>query len=256
MPAKDATQRFSSRVEKYVRYRPGYPPQVLDLLKAQCGLTPAWLVADIGSGTGLLTRIFLENGNRVFGVEPNADMRRAGEEFLGENANFVSVDGTAEATSLAAHSVDLVTAGQAAHWFDQQKARPEVARILKPEGWLALVWNERLMNTPFLRDYEQLLLAYGTDYQDVRHEQTMAELGPFFAPSPFRESKFPTLQQFDYDGLEGRLLSSSYAPGPEHATFAPMLRELRRLFDAHAVNKRVAFAYSTRVFYGQPQRLM
>jgi len=251
MPAKDATQRFSSRVEKYVRYRPGYPPEMLQALLADCGLAPEWIVADIGSGTGLLTRLFLQNGNRVFGVEPNADMRRAGEEFLAEYEKFVSVDGTAEATSLAAHSVDMVLAGQAAHWFDPKNARAEFVRILKPAGWLVLVWNERLMNSPFLREYEQLLLAYGTDYQDVRHEQTTANLDAFFAPAPFQERTFPMLQEFDYDGVEGRLLSSSYAPGPEHANYAAMLRELRRIFEVHAVNGRVAFAYATRVFYGR-----
>ena len=251
MPAKNSTQRFSSRVEKYTRYRPGYPAAVLELLQSECGLMPAWVVADIGSGTGLLTRIFLENGNRVFGVEPNADMRRAGQELLAEYPKFLSVAGTAEATPLGDNSVDMVTAGQAAHWFDRKRARQEFLRILKPKGWLVLVWNERQMDTPFLHDYEQLLLAYGTDYGEVRHERTTAEIEEFFSPAPFHERSFPMVQCFDYDGVEGRLLSSSYTPSPEDARFAPMLRELRRIFDTHAVNGQVAFRYSTRVFYGQ-----
>ncbi len=175
MAVKDSTQRFSSRVGNYVRYRPAYPSAVLDLLKNECGLTPASVIADIASGTGIFTRMLLENGNRVFGVEPNADMRKAGEEFLRAYPQFTSVAGTAEATTLADHSVDLITAAQAAHWFDREKARREFIRICRPGGWTVLLWNERRTgSTPFLRDYEQLLLEYGTDYQDVRYERTIA----------------------------------------------------------------------------------
>ena len=152
-----STERFSDRVADYVRYRPSYPPDLLDCLRRNCGLTPHWIIADVGSGTGLLTKIFLENGNRVFAVEPNAAMRAAGEEFLRGFEQLASREGRAEATGLEAHSVDLVAAGQAFHWFDRRRARAEFERILKPSGWVALVWNERLTSTPFLADYEQLL---------------------------------------------------------------------------------------------------
>src|ERR1700722_16381276 len=171
MPAQDATARFSSRVEKYVRYRPSYPKGVVELLRKQCGLTSDSIVADVASGTGIFTRLLLENGNRVFGVEPNLEMRRAGEEYLAGYARFTSVEGTAEATTLPGRPVDIVTAAQAAHWFDRATARREFVRILKPGGWAVLLWNERQTDsTPFLRDYEKLLLTYGTDYQEVRHE--------------------------------------------------------------------------------------
>jgi SAM-dependent methyltransferase len=252
MPVVDPTQRFSSRVDNYVRYRPGYPPEILELLGKECRLTPQSVIADIGSGTGILTRIFLENGNPVFGVEPNHEMRRAGEEMLASYPRFSSIAGTAEATTLADRSVDFVTAAQAAHWFDREKARREFVRILKPRGWTMLVWNERRTGaTAFLKAYEQLLLTYGTDYQEVRHERTTATLDAFFAPSPFREQVFERCQDFDYAGIEGRVLSSSYSPGPGHPNHAPMLRELRRIFDAFQVNGRVAMEYNTRVYYGQ-----
>jgi len=161
--------------------------------------------------------------NAVFGVEPNAEMREAGERLLAAAfPNFTSVAGTAEATALADHSVDFVTAAQAAHWFNRERARREFVRILKPGGWLVLLWNERLTDsTKFLRDYEQLLLTYGTDYEEVRHERTTDAVNEFFAPAPFQESVFEMRQEFDYAGVEGRLLSSSYAPGPEHAQHAP-----------------------------------
>jgi len=252
MPASNATSRFSDRVENYARYRPGYPPEVLQELKAECGLTPTHVVADIASGTGIWTRMLLENGNPVFGIEPNREMREAAERLLAAFPRFTSVAGTAEATMLADQSVDFVTAAQAAHWFDRERARREFVRILRPGGWLVLLWNERLTDsTTFLRDYERLLLTYGTDYQDIRHEHTTSVINEFFDPEPFQERVFEMQQQFDYAGVEGRLLSSSYAPGREHPRQAPMLSELRRIFDACAVDGRVTFEYKTRLYFGR-----
>jgi SAM-dependent methyltransferase len=252
MPASNATSRFSDRVENYVRYRPGYPPEALAALKAEYGLLPSHVAADIAYGTGLWTRMLLEKGNRVFGVEPNAEMRAAGERFLADFPNFTSVAGTAEATTLPNQSVDFVTAAQAAHWFDREKARREFVRILKPGGWLVLLWNERVTDsTAFLRHYEQLLLTYGTDYQDVRHERTTDAVNEFFDPAPFEQRIFEMRQEFDYAGVEGRLLSSSYAPGPGDPKHVPMLQELRRIFERDAVNGRACFEYKTRVYFGQ-----
>src|ERR1700756_799309 len=252
MPASNATSRFSDRVENYVRYRPGYPPQVIETLKKECGLTSAYPIADIASGTGIWTKMLLENDLPVYGVEPNSDMRLAGERLLAGFPKFTSIDGKAEATTLPDATVDFVTAAQAAHWFDRERARHEFSRILKPGGWLVLLWNEREVdNTPFLRDYEHLLLAYGTDYEEVRHERTTDSVNEFFDPSPYVERVYPMRQEFDYAGLEGRLLSSSYAPGPGHPKHEPMLRELRRIFDEHADEGRVAFDYKTRVYFGQ-----
>lgn len=253
MPASNATSRFSDRVENYIRYRPGYPPQVLETLRKECGLTPAHVVADVASGTGIWTRTLLENGNPVYGVEPNLDMRQASERLLADFPRFTSIDGTAEATTMANASVDFVTAAQAAHWFDRDKARKEFARILKPDGWLVLLWNEREVDTtPFLREYEQLLLMYGTDYQEIRHEHTTNAVNEFFDPAPHQERVFPMRQEFDYEGLEGRLLSSSYAPGPGHAKHELMLVELRRIYEEHAIRGRVALDYKTRLYCGQP----
>jgi SAM-dependent methyltransferase len=252
MPAPDSTQRFSSRVEKYARYRPSYPPEVIQLLQRECALKPASVVADIASGTGIFTRLLLEAGCKVFGVEPNPDMRKAGEEFLARFPNFTSVAGSAETTTLPDCSADLATAAQAAHWFDLKKARHEFARILKPHGWAVLLWNERCVDTtPFLRDYEQLLLTYGTDYRDVRHERTTANIQEFFAPSSFHPREFAYHQACDYVGLEGRLLSSFYTPAPDDPNHGPMLEALRRIFDQHQSQGQVTLEYITRVYYGQ-----
>ena len=252
MPATNATSRFSDRVENYVRYRPGYPPQVLETLKKEGVLTPAHSVADIASGTGIWTKTLLESGNPVYGIEPNVDMRQAAERLLAGFPKFTSINGKAEATTLPDASVDFVTAAQAAHWFDRARARREFSRILTPGGWLALLWNERDVDTtPFLRDYEQLLLTHGTDYEEVRHERTTDAVNEFFDPAPCVERVYTMRQEFEYAGIEGRLLSSSYAPGPGHAKHEPMLRELQRIFEKHAEDGRVAFDYKTRVYFGR-----
>jgi len=251
MPANNATQRFSSRVDNYVLYRPGYPLETLHLLKDECGLTSDSVIADIASGTGIFTRMLLENGNRVFGVEPNAEMRHAGEQFLSRYSAFSSIAGTAELTTLPDHSVDFITAAQAAHWFDRAKARREFIRVLQPGGWTVLLWNERRTDTsPFLREYEKLLLTYGTDYKEVRHERTTDEIADFFAPSLFHSRTLEMRQDLDYPALEGRLLSSSYTPMPDHESYGPMLRELHRIFDAHQAADHVALEYNTLVYYG------
>jgi len=248
---KAPATRFSDRVANYVRYRPGYPPEVLDLLRTECGLRSSHVVADVASGTGVFTRMLLENGNAVFAIEPNAEMREMGMHLLESQPRLVSVAATAEETTLRSGSVDFVTAAQAAHWFDLPRARAEFARILEPKGWCVLIWNERrTANTPFLREYEQLLLDYGTDYKEVRHERTTAVIREFFAPALSNERAFDLRQQFDYEGAAGRLLSSSYAPLLGHPNHAPMMQELQRIFRTHATNNEVEFEYNTRVYYG------
>lgn len=248
----DPKLRFSDRVEDYARYRPGYPPEIIDLLRTECNLTPESVVADVGSGTGFLTRLFLENGNVVYAVEPNAAMREAGERLLINNPKFHSVTGSAEATTLPDASVDFITAGQAFHWFDAARTRAEFLRVLLPHGWVAIVWNERKTDsTPFLRDYETLLRTYGTDYGQVASTYLGSRyFVNFFGADGLREKSFPNEQIFDFDGLKGRLMSSSYAPRQGQPNHSPMLAELRRIFDAHQKNGRVRFEYETQVFYG------
>jgi ubiquinone/menaquinone biosynthesis C-methylase UbiE len=246
----DPKERFSSRVENYARFRPGYPAEVIEVLKKECGLTPYSVVADIASGTGIFTRRLLEHGNRVFGVEPNPEMRRAGEEYLANYSNFTSVAATAENTGLPEHSIDLVTAAQAAHWFDREKALREFQRILKPSRYLALLWNDRQLEAgPFDRDYEQMLLQYGTDYADVKRLD--AEAGRFFGSFKCELRVLPNFQDFDYEALEGRLLSSSYAPQLGHPSHGPMLSELHRIFQAYQSGGRIRMEYDTKLYFGQ-----
>lgn len=247
----DPLTRFSNRADNYVRFRPGYPTDLIDILKSDCGLSEASVIADVGSGTGILSELFLRNGNSVFAIEPNAAMRNAAESLLGGYERFKSIDGTAEATTLESGSVDFVTAAQAFHWFDRLTTRKEFGRVLKPAGWVVLIWNERrLDSTAFLRAYEDLLLRYGTDYEKVRHERVADEIAEFFSPESFKLLTLENTQHFDFDSLKGRLLSSSYAPEKDHPNFAPMLDKLEAIFDANHKDGSVSFEYDTKIYYG------
>jgi SAM-dependent methyltransferase len=252
-PRRDSTKRFSNRVENYVKYRPGYPSEIVTLLSRECGLTESSSIADVGSGTGILTELFLKKGNLVFAVEPNEEMRAAADRLLAGYPGFRSIKGTAEATTLPDQSVDLIVAGQAFHWFDRQGARSEFARILKASGWVVLIWNDRRTSTTaFLRDYEELLQTCAVDYRAVDHKQVdAAAIGSFFEPSAFKWSVFESRQVFDFEGLKGRLLSSSYAPEPGHPKHAPMIEKLDSIFRKHEKDGRVVFEYDTLVYYGQ-----
>lgn len=248
----DTVTRFSNRVANYVKYRPGYPTEVLELFKNEMGLTKDSVLADMGSGTGLSTRPFLENGNTVYGVEPNAAMREAAEEYLKDFPNFISHDGTAEGTKLENDSVDFVVAAQAFHWFDPETTRTEFKRILKPGGYIALIWNERQLDTTeFLRGYEKLLLKYASDYGNVRHENIDQEkLGGFFETT-FNHATFPNFQEFDFAGVRGRVLSSSYMPAEDHPTFPAFEKELKELFAKHSENDKIKVFYDTNIYYKQ-----
>jgi SAM-dependent methyltransferase len=248
----DPTQRFSNRVENYVKYRPRYPPEIIPLLERECGLTRDSLVADIGSGTGFLAELFLQNGSRVIGVEPNAEMRAAGERLLVQYRNFSSIEATAENTTLAEGSVDFITAGQAFHWFDRERTRSEFARILKPSGWVVIVWNGyEPARTPLLKGYHEMLLRYGTDYRDVRREIEDTHVDEFFGKGEYKVGHFKFQQSLDFEGFKGRTLSASYAPQPGEPNYDDMLNELRRVFGENQKDGRVAFDYDTEVYYGR-----
>ncbi len=220
---KRPTERFSSRVENYIKYRPSYPQSIIKLLKSECNLTNDSIIADVGSGTGILSKLLLQNGNWVFGIEPNIEMRNAGDRLLNHFPQFTSVAGSGEATTLDDHSVHIVAAGQAFHWFDREKARTEFTRILKPNGWVALIWNDRrTSSSAFLRAYEWLLLDYGTDYKEVDHKRIEKEaIRVFFGSEQFKTMTFENSQVLDYEATKGRLLSSSYVPESGHPTYAP-----------------------------------
>jgi SAM-dependent methyltransferase len=250
------TARFTSRVENYVKYRPSYPAKIIQYLEQHCALTQDSIIADIGSGTGISARPLLEHGNTVHGVEPNEAMRKAGEEYLAGFEKFVSVNGTAEATSLSDGSVDLVIAAQAFHWFDPDETRKEFCRILKPGGHAVLIWNERqLDSTPFLIEYEALLEEYATDYKKVRHENVDQSRIADFLGGGFGSAVFANEQVFDFEGLKGRVLSSSYMPDHNSDRYGPMIEELSALFAKHERSGKITILYDTRVYHSPAEHL-
>jgi SAM-dependent methyltransferase len=249
----DPTTRFSNRVDDYVKARPGYPPEIIATLRERICLSPAWMVADVGAGTGISAKLFVDNGNSVTAVEPNAAMRDASVKMLGHHARFGAIDGTAEHTTLADRSVRLVVAAQAFHWFDRPAFRRECMRILEPGGYVVLMWNDRqTTGSIFLDRYERLLEEFGTDYKSVNHRNIGdAGVSAFFAPCHCDCQAFPSAQRFDYDGLKSRLLSSSYAPAVNDPRSGPMLDALRKLFDATQQNGTIEMTYQTQLYWGK-----
>jgi SAM-dependent methyltransferase len=256
-------QRFSRCVDDYARFRPGYPPAVVGCLQREFGLRPAHLVADVGAGTGIFTRLLLDHGHRVIAVEPNPQMRSCAECALADRPGFRSVAGAAEATGLPDRSVDWVIAAQAFHWFDPARARLEFRRLLRAPGdgggidvvrgggLVALIWNCRRESTPFLAAYEAFIQDHALDYAHVRHREarTLARMEAFFGTAP-QIRVFDNRQVFDFEGLRGRTLSCSYIPAPDHPRHAPMLSALKELFAAHADGGRVVMEYDTRLYVG------
>jgi SAM-dependent methyltransferase len=242
---------YSSRVEEYRKYRPGYPASLLALLRQHCGFDEKSVVADVGSGTGLLARLFLENGNRVYGIEPDAEMRHAADDLLAGYPRFTSLDAAAEATTLDDRSIDFVTAGQAFHWFKPQQARREFARILKPGGWAVLVWNVFRTDTPFLAAYAQFTRTWlhpgiGEKDSDI--------FTPFFGAGRFTSTVLDNREnerRSDFAAFKGGVLSSSAAPRPGAPTYDTFVAALRSLFDAHQVEGVVTVQFDTSVIYGQ-----
>jgi len=246
------TERFSARAEDYFKFRPGYPNSIVAVLRDECGLAATSVVADIGSGTGLLTKLFLDNGNQVLGVEPNAEMRRAGERFLLPYRAFRSIAGRAEDTALPPRSVDFIVAGQAFHWFDPLGARVEFDRILRPGGWVVFVWNQLATDAPFVRGYMGLLSRYALDEPVIDHrERDSTASALFFRNTSYRTMMFAQLEELNYEVLQGRLLSFSFTPQSGHPRFDSMLAELRSLFLAHANDGLVTYSRITTMFYGQ-----
>jgi len=248
-----STERFSTRVEAYREFRPRYPREVVELLRRECGLTPEWVVADVAAGTGLLSEIFLDNGNRVIAVEPNGPMREACAELRGKYPRLECVDGTAEATGLADGVADLVTVGQAMHWFDLAPTRAEFVRVLKPGGWCAVVYNHRRMGGDGFHDgYERLLVEYGGDYRAVQSKHmTDDKLAGFFAPSEMRCAVLKNYQELTREGLEGRVLSSSYMPQAGDGKYSAMMDAIAELFGGYEEDGVVRMVYETAVAWGR-----
>lgn len=243
----DPKKRFSSRVENYIKFRPSYPPKIIEFLTEKKILSKQSIIADVGSGTGILSELFLKNGNKVFGVEPNSEMRRAAEKVLKDYPNFVSIHSSAENTSLLSNSIDLITAGQAFHWFNVEKTRTEFKDILKSDGYIVLIWNNRRKTGEgFSSQYEKLISKYGTDYKQVRKNEKNVD--EFFQ---YEKEIFYNYQDLNFEGLKGRLLSASYIPLEGNPRHNKMINELLKIFEKYKQNGKIRIEYDTEIYYGK-----
>jgi SAM-dependent methyltransferase len=251
----NSKQRFSSRVADYVKYRPDYPRAIVGMLRETIRLSPSWAVADVGCGTGISCRMFLENGNEVYGVEPNDDMLQAARAEFAGMSKFRAIKGAAEESNLPDGLVDLVVAAQAFHWFDRPACAREWKRILRPSpgGYVAIMWNTRLTTRDeFGREYDEVLHRHGTDYKEVAHRTPMSvdEFATVFG-APFQRLTAPNQQVFTWDELCGRVRSSSYTPLPGQPGHDELFTALRKLFDRRQNDGRVRFDYETELFCGK-----
>lgn len=249
----DGSALFGPLAEDYARYRPGYPAAVLDELARACGLTSDWSVADVGSGTGNLARLFLAAGHKVYGIEPNREMRQAGERLLAGYPSFHSLDGCAEAIPLDGQSVELVAIGQALHWFEVDPAKAEFQRVLRPGGWVAVTWNDRLSDTTaFTREYGQITRALAREHASPCNALPLsAGLERLFGACAPHSASFAHTQSFDLDGFLGRARSSGYVPqpgSPNHDEAAALMTDL---FTRHQRAGTVDFHYIARLFVAQ-----
>lgn len=249
----NSTNRFSDRVSFYVKSRPSYPLDMMVHLRETGLLGKDFAVADIGSGTGISSKLFLDEGAMVFGVEPNKEMRQASESFLSGYSSFFSVDGTAENTSLKEKSVDLIVCAQAFHWFDRNSAKKEFNRILKDSGFVLIAWNDREnKDSEFMQAYDDFVKMFGTDYIKVNHQNiSEAEITSFFKPGTMKVEAFHNQQQFNFAGLRDRVLSSSYMPDELHKDYEFMMYVLKKIFRRYQQDGFVTFEYKTRIYYGK-----
>ncbi|MDQ6418584.1 class I SAM-dependent methyltransferase [Paenibacillus sp. LHD-117] len=245
-------ERFTDRVDTYVKYRPSYPQKALDFLYGKVGFSDRSIIADIGAGTGIFSGLLLDRGSRVVALEPNEAMREAAIKQYASHPRYASCPGSAERTGLSEESVHHIVCAQSFHWFDRPAAREEFRRILKPDGRVALIWNSRrTAGTPFLEQFEQLLLRYGTDYEKVGHKNiTRQTLSEFFSDDGPALEVFASEQRLDEEGLKGRLLSSSYCPLPGHPNYEPMMERLSVIFKQCAVDGLVTMTYDTELYWG------
>ncbi|HEY8891035.1 MAG TPA: class I SAM-dependent methyltransferase [Clostridium sp.] len=239
--------RFSNRVENYAKYRPNYPNDIINFLNTTIGLTNKAIIADIGSGTGISAQLFLDNGNEVYGIEPNTEMRAAGEKRLNQYTNFHSVDASSESTKLESESVDMITVGQAFHWFEPEPTKKEFLRILKPNGFVVIVNNRiKLRGDKFMGEYMELIEKYA-DSEPTKSLNT--DLPNFFNSKIIYKEIFYNPQVYNLKKLLGNLLSYSYISNEENSRFNYMISEFELLFKKHNDNGTLIFHYETVLCY-------
>ena len=268
----DNRERFSGKAGLYSAGRPSYAEGFLQELRSLYGFGGDTVVADIGSGTGKLTKQLLQLGCRVFGVEPNEDMRRAAEADLAGYPGFGSIKGDASHTTLPDRSVDAVTVAQAFHWFPVDEFRQECLRICRPGGRIFLIWNQRDMSSPLVQDLHRLYTRYGKDFTGFnqgltedderirrffRADEPSGDRNPCYDrkeyPNPltYDREEYPNPLTYDREGFRIRCLSSSHSPKSGEGNYEAYMREVDRIFDEYAEDGRLHMPNRTTVYSGE-----
>ena len=252
-PEGGVLSAFSSKVADYAASRPDYPTALFDTLRAYCPPGPEVTVADIGAGTGLLTRGLLKVGYRVVAVEPNPTMRAAAESELGRIDGYRSVEGSAESIPLKAAAGDLVTAAQAFHWFDVDRAREEFLRVLTPLGQVALVSNDRVLADPLNAALDELSSEFGGAKRAamLAHEDR-SEVPRFFGSATPSEYFWPHEQSLGEEAMLSLVFSRSYIPDRNTRDGDQLAERVRALFSRFAESGRVVVRYRTVAIIGRP----
>lgn len=248
----DNTVKFTGKADRYRKYRPSYPQALIDYLFNECSITEKSIVADVGAGTGIFSKCLLDSGCSVIAVEPNADMRNAAQSFLQGYEKLTLVNGTDEATSVSAHSVDLITVAQAFHWFDGEKFKLECRRILKPGAKVALVWNSRDFKSEFVIQHAEICCKFCPDFHGFSGgvSQNSANISTQFF-GHCEHLLFPNDLEYDMDGFIGHSLSASYAPNENEQTFDAFIFELKQLFEKYSNHGKVIVPNITASYLGK-----
>lgn len=251
MHTRDPKSRFSDRVADYIRYRPSYPEALIDFLEMEGDLQEGDRIADVGAGTGKLTELLLKRDRTTYAIEPNQEMRAAAYSLLSKYPNFQTLNGSAESIPLLDGEIRLLTIAQAFHWVDAKKFRQEAKRCLADGGQAAIIWNSRRNDLPFMRDYQQMLIEMVPEYELTREKSDdLEKIRTFFGHDQYIRKVFPYRQTFDWEGLQGRLMSASYCPKPSEPGHIPLMTKLRSLFDGYEKNGQITFVYDTVVYLG------
>ncbi len=246
--------KFTGKAETYAKYRPTYPQAYIDYLFKTVKLDRESVIAEIGSGTGILLKQLLDRHPCVIGVEPNDDMRGVAERNLAGYTGFISHVGTAENTLLENRSVDLIVAAQAFHWFDPEQFRTECQRILKPDSPVNLVWNTRDNHSELVIQNAGICKLYCPDFHGFsggKDYQNPEVFEHFFRDGKYELMTFDNPQSFDLDGFIGRNLSASYAPLPGSQSREKFVAALTELFHSlKGDDGKVVMACYTRSYLG------
>lgn len=243
---------FSKKAEKYAKYRWDYAPQAIEAIFETAGLSEDSVVADIGAGTGMLTRHFAGRVARVYAIEPNQDMRVVAERELASHPSVQVIDGAAEATTLPGHIFDLITVAQAIHWFDTGPAIAEMIRILKPGGWLAILRNITSDDEREVALSKIVAEELGAGYSAVYPASRKKPVESYFGSGAYQMLTFDFQLRQDWPAFIGVMSTVSYMPPTTDPRFSRIESKVKEYFDHHSQDGYLAVHGETEVLIGQP----